>query len=343
MQLLADWTIEHGGRRRTIELLHGDLSHIPPHHAVDILIVSAFPDDYTPTPRSLIGALDRAGISVAQLARSKQVDMRTEFSCWLSQPVIGASSFRHVLCVESGWRGTPPETTDDLFRALVPFSVTEFPNGSVAMPLIGSGEQGYSQDLMLESILKAAVSWIRRGLSISVLKIVVFSPDSVEGARQRFLEVQRLESGVTTGASLLLEIAAPKYDVFLSYAHEDAEPAKAIAESLTNSRPGMRVFYDRKALAPGASWLMQIAASLDNSRRVAALYTPEYWKSKYCKDEFAAAWIRQNDSGVPVLYPIYLLSAEIPYMFRGMEYADCREADRTKLAEACQILGQVLV
>jgi hypothetical protein len=345
MQLVAEWNIEHDGKRRTIELLLGDLSQIPADHAVDILVVSAFPDDYTPTPESLIGALYRAGISVAQLARSKQTDMRTEFSCWLSQPVIGASSFRHILCIESGWRGTPPETTDDLFRALVPFLATEFPDGSVAMPLIGSGDQGYDKDLMLESLLKAAVAWIKRGLSIRVLKIVIFSPSSIEAARKKFLEVQRNESIAAFEKIRTLESAKfepTEYDIFLSYAHENSEFAGLIVQTLEKSFPGMRIFYDKKTITPGDSWLMEIAEALDNARRVAVLYTPEYWKSKNCKDEFQGAWIRQNDLGVRLLYPIYLVSAKIPSFFKSLDFTDCREADRTKLAEACQILGRAL-
>ena len=87
---------------------------------------------------------------------------------------------------------------------------------------------------------------------------------------------------------------------------------------------------------------MQVAESLDNARRVAAIYTPEYWTSPSCKDEFAAALARQNDTGAAVLFPIYVRTAPIPYLFRNLQYIDCREDDQAKFKEACLQLNQAL-
>ena len=77
----------HGAKPRRIELLQGDLTELGADEGFDLLVVSAFPDDYLPTRTSLIGALHRKGLSVADLAQDKSVDLRDNFSCWLSKPL----------------------------------------------------------------------------------------------------------------------------------------------------------------------------------------------------------------------------------------------------------------
>ena len=349
MRRLAEWTITHRNEERRIELYWGDLSMLPPQHAVDILVVSAFPGDYMPTPTSLIGALYRNGISVGRLALTKQKDMREEFSCWMSEPVVGASGFKRILCIESGWRGSPPEITDDIFRALAPCSISEFPNGSVAMPLIGAGDQGYPVDEIMKSILRAAVFWFNRGLNLRLLKIVAYSEDTAALAQKAFLEAKQsgslpLDRPVQrfAGAPAPVGGQTDSFDVFLSYAHEDAAAAKAVVKLIESYSPGVRVFFDREVLAPGASWVLKIADSLDASRFVTPLYSPTYWKKKYCKDEFAAAYLRQNDTGRSILFPLYFQTTDIPSLFRTIQFTDCREADESKLAGACRELCKAL-
>jgi TIR domain len=238
-----------------------------------------------------------------------------------------------------------------VFRALAPLFVTTFPNGSVALPIIGAGDQGWPADQMLDSILRAAVSWLRRGLPIHTAKIVVFSEPSAQLARQKFLELQQADSEHAaagqqrndkdieqTGESQL-----QAYDVFVSYCHDDSDAAKYLVDSVRRCAPSLRIFHDEKVFRPGQSWLLEIAESLDSARRVAALFTPHYWSSRYCKDEFSAALARQHDTGKAVLFPIYVRSVNIPYLFRSLQYVDCREADLVKLNHASAALCSTLV
>ena len=59
MKLLDELKVYYGSEERKIELYHGDLTNMHPEDAVDLLMISAFPNDYTPIPRTLIGALKK--------------------------------------------------------------------------------------------------------------------------------------------------------------------------------------------------------------------------------------------------------------------------------------------
>jgi hypothetical protein len=336
MRQLAKITVPRPDGPRVIELLHGDLAAIPPEHRVDVLVVSAFPNDFLPTPTSLIGALDRKGLSVEALSHDKLVDLRQQFSCWLSKPVPRQFPFRHVLCIESGWRGTLPEITDDLFRALAPYLLTEFPNSSVAMPLIGTGDQGWNEDQMLRMILKAGLGWIQRGLPLRLLKIVVRGEEAAKRAHVTFAEVQQQQESPLESLSEVP--SAEGYDVFLSYAREESNTAQYMVKRLRTQIGQVKVFFDQESMRQGTSWTMQLATALDVSHRVVALYSPSYWQSKNCQMEFMAALARQNDTNAEILFPIYLREATIPYLFQTLQHVDCRVDDRLKVGEACDRL-----
>ena len=67
-------------RSGPFELYRDDVTKPNAALGVDILVVSAFPDDYEPTPGSLIGALADAGLPVDDLAVDRAVDVRTNHS-----------------------------------------------------------------------------------------------------------------------------------------------------------------------------------------------------------------------------------------------------------------------
>src|SRR5262249_14831551 len=128
MELIDTVAVRYQGNERQVMLFVGDLARIPEREAVDLLVVSAFPDNYVPTRTSLIGALARAGVSVFDLALDKEVDLRSFSSCWLSRAIERSGiHFRRVLCFEPGYRGRAPEVVGDIFRSVVPFTTGKPP------------------------------------------------------------------------------------------------------------------------------------------------------------------------------------------------------------------------
>ena len=179
----------HGAKPRRVELLQGDLTELGADEGFDLLVVSAFPDDYLPTRTSLIGALHRKGLSVAALAKDKSVDLRDNFSCWLSKPLSPTDPglrFTRILCFEPSRRGAPPEVVGDIFRALMPILAEEPDINSIALPIVAAGNQGCSVAEMLPPLLDAALGWLEKGLPLDCIKIVTLRDTQAAEAKRIF-------------------------------------------------------------------------------------------------------------------------------------------------------------
>jgi len=340
MQLLE--TIEiRGSHPGRIELSQGDLTDLSSRERADLLLVSAFPDDYEPTPGSLIGALHRKGLSVKKLARHKDIDLRTTYSCWLSRklkrPMPGLA-YRRIFCFEPRERGRPPEVVGDIFRALTPILAVRPKIRSLVMPIVAAGDRGYGIREMLEPLLEAAINWLEIGLPLERLTIVAHQDAHAEEARQVF-RARKAEYEMPSTAPAP---AGFDYDVFISYAHANTAEREALEAALQAARPGIRVFVDRHEIEIGVSWQLKIFESLERSRKVVALLSPEYLASKACKEEFGIAWIRGNRIGKDLLFPLYVHTAGLPAYMAYWNYLDCRDGDQSRLAEASQRLLEAL-
>jgi hypothetical protein len=332
--------VSHGWRGKCIELYQGDLTDLKPEEAVDILVVSAFPNDYIPTSTSLIGALYRKGVSVRQLAESKAVDLRETFSCWMSQEVTDSHpgiQFRRILCFEPLTRGAPPVVVGDIFRALAPFLDDGAEMSTVAMPIVASGDQAYDVSEMLPPLIDAAVHWMALGLPLSRLKIVVRSDSKAAQAKKLFAELKKKHSSPPFEAK-----QDSKYDVFISYAHEDKAAAELIARELHNLQPNIRIFLDRMSINVGAAWQPEIFEAIDVCKKILVLFSPSYLNSKVCKEEFNIAWVRGREANEEYVFPIYLYSAPLPTYMKYRLYIDCREGDEDKVRTACSDLLSAL-
>lgn len=331
-----------GGKHKRIELCHGDLTTLEAAEAFDLLIVSAFPDDYIPTPRSLIGALYRKGLSVESLAGDKEIDLRKNYSCWLSRefsPQDPGLRFRRILCFEPLVRGEPPELVGDIFRALTPI-VAERPNiRTAAIPVVAAGDQGYPLEEMLGPLLEAAVNWMETGLPLDWIKIVIHSDSQLREALDLFSQVKSRYQG----SAALSRSQPADYDVFISYSRHNGKECEAFEQELRKCRPDLRIFVDRKNIDVGSAWQIEIFETLDRCRKVVALLSPDYLASKACKEEFNIAWIRSRETDQEILFPLYLFTTQdLPTYMKYRNYFDCREGDYSKITIASEKLLDAL-
>lgn len=335
MRLLDELVVTSHMGDHTIELYHGDLTDMPD-EAVDLLVVSAFPDNYVPVKRSLIGALYRKGIVIRDLAQDKAEDLRESFSCWMSHPVEHKSdgiNFDRILVFEPRIKGAPADVVGDIFQSIIPFIHGEPHIRSLAMPVVGTGNQRFSGIEVLQSMLDAAVNWFLLGLPVDTIKIVEFQE----------LKAMELKGAFAILKQQYANLEEPEppskftYDYFISYSHENSEEVDVIFHELKKLNPDLRIFIDRNILSAGSSWQTELYETMDDCERVIVVYSPSYLTSKVCKEEYNIGLMRHREEG-DVLIPLYLYSANLPTYMKLIQFIDCRENDAEKILDVCRMI-----
>ncbi|MES2890426.1 MAG: toll/interleukin-1 receptor domain-containing protein [Bacteroidota bacterium] len=190
MKLISELSIPNEQGGAVIQLLQGDLSMLPVEHATDILVLSAFPGEYLPTPGTLIHSLEAKGLSIEQLAANKQSDLREQLHCWLSHPLEKEMQqklhIKRILCFEPGHQiHASQEIVGNIFRCINTFAFDE-KNNVVAIPMVASGCQRARAKDMLPALLEASIFWLENGLPLRCIKLVIYREEKLAMAREIF-------------------------------------------------------------------------------------------------------------------------------------------------------------
>ncbi|TQM85308.1 TIR domain-containing protein [Saccharothrix saharensis] len=104
------------------------------------------------------------------------------------------------------------------------------------------------------------------------------------------------------------------WDVFISYAREDYQKARDLADSLhkciTSRGVPPRIFIDvdREGVPPGVDWEQYLEAALPRSRYFVALYSLRYFSKNVCQFELQRA-VDLNKAGKVGLIPVLMEEA----------------------------------
>ncbi|KAL8619588.1 hypothetical protein ACOMHN_019644 [Nucella lapillus] len=334
-----------------IQLLFGDITQLPKEDKVDFIFVSAFPGDYTPVSGTMIGALKRnLGLNVRDVAADKASDLRQGFSCWVSKPLPSHVPYQRLVCFERFDRFENmavklAEQISGMFRAMMP--VFNNQDTSVITPLLASGNQGHSEVSMLRTIVSAACHWIKAGLPLRCLKIVIYTnnPHLASQSTQELLEVfTTLKTKWEEKQGKEAPNVEKTIDVCLSFSGGDEEYVEKVCSDLHRMHTGIVIHKEQFVYDHTAVWQEKIFTVMVTSRKIIAILTPNYVEKPECLEEFNLALCCNRLTGAEVLAPFYLRTVDnFPAYMTLIQYTECRvrnegEKEEEKIFSACCML-----
>lgn len=314
------------GQKREIEIVCGNFENLG--ICADLLICSAFKGDYMVTRTSLIGCLYRSfHISVRELAAHPELDLK-DLGVWISQSIAN-QPFLRIGCVEmSDYRNSVQSLFETLFFAISRANARGFAIETIALPLLGTGNQGMDDESIFLPLWAECVSAFHY---IPQLKKILF----FERNRRKYdFMCKVMEESLGKVAQKM---------VFISYSHRDQAIADSIAEHL--EKRGVKVWIDHRKIR-NPSYAEEIVKAIQASSVFLILVSTASQQSADVRRELHNAAYCENE-GKMLLYPILLekidYSEIFSYYLRGHDYTDISEEPVEEKIEAfsrklCEIL-----
>lgn len=158
------------GKQKAIKIINADLADIE--GQFDIIVCSAYKNDYIPVSWTVIGKLNRIGIDVGKLSVNPQIDCKT-FGAWISQET-GSERFKRVCCVELldysdgsmlekdfSAEIILKETFSTLKFAIEQASIRDIDTKKIILPILGAGSQGLELELIIPQLVNQITSILK--------------------------------------------------------------------------------------------------------------------------------------------------------------------------------------
>jgi hypothetical protein len=182
----------------TVELVEGDVTQVP----CDLLAVSAYQGGYAPTPGTVLGALqENHGFSLWDEIDQPSFDLRRQFGFWVTRK-LSNFPFERVLAIEMTALGPESgmllrqveDSVENVFVGLAILESKSIPVRRLAMPMLGTGNQGLNPATVVGPMIGKTRAAIERSSS---LEKVMFVVRSAESAQLLLREIER-EFGPTS-------------------------------------------------------------------------------------------------------------------------------------------------
>lgn len=280
MEILYTAKISTPHGEKNISVISGSATELP--EKVDVLTTSAYKRNYAPVPGTLLGALYRFGIDIEELSLEPYLDLREICNVWLSKKISGNIS--RIGCLEM--RGFDRYTSEGVLKCIKAYfqmldiaATSGVEMKTVAMPLLGGGNQDISANLTLIPIINECIAFLRRNESCDK---IIFVEINHERAVDFATALQNIYS--------LIKREPPKNEkrplVFISHRSTD----KNIADNLCFKfeSMGVRVWYAPRDVV--GEYAAAITRAIDSCTHFVVIISKNSLESKHVLNEIDLAF-----------------------------------------------------
>lgn len=280
---------------------------------IDILTTSAFVGSYSPTPRTIFYALNTMGIHVQSLAKDPAFDLRNPCHVWLSKEIPAGdypaqrNVFSHLMhtaapkrprirrigCVEligghlahmDAYEAeqTMINSIRSYFHMLDIASLYGVRTETVALPLLGGGNQNISGELLLVPLINECIQFLKRNPSVRQIYFIDRNPAKAE------LIARSLRNSLRFfGQTNDFEAKPAKNELaFISYSSKDKNIADNLCAKL--EQKGIKVWYaPRDVQGPYAS---SIVSAIDKATYFIVVLSQNSLASEHVLNEIDLAF-----------------------------------------------------
>ena len=306
-------TLNIQNKQKEIKIVCDDLANIAGEY--DLVVCSAFKNDYLPIKRTVIGKLDQMGISVKALSASPEIDCKS-FGVWISEET-GSTRFKRVCCVELLDFSHDVDYVVDLVLkktfstlkyAIEQASIAGIPTKRIILPILGAGSQGIEMSYIVPPLINQVMGILNL---FDVDEITFFEINAEKAVMLKKYMFEALDDKDET-------------DVFISYSSKQIKRAYEIAAILRENK--ITYWMAPDSIPPSEDYIDRIANALTNTKMVLLLLTPEAEASQWVKKEVGTA-IGANKPVVPCQFVEYGLSPKFKFLLEGCQIFPCYSKD----------------
>lgn len=281
---------------------------------LDVMTVSAFYRDYTPTERSLMGSLFEQGIHARELSLDPAIDLRELCNIWLSKEIPAASlPIRRIGCIEMTPLVRSATTSADLEQSILSSiqayflmldlaSAAGIPVRSLGLPILGGGAQQISSELVNIPILNECLSFLNRNPVVCDIHVITRNQgQAYQFARSldcSYSFTQSSTKAVTTGAATVVATAKSSSAgspplAFISYSSCNKNIADNLCAKLESN--GIKVWYAPRDIRTG-DYASAIVNAISRCTHFVVIVSEQSLKSQHVLNEIDLAFQRLGRS-----------------------------------------------